>query len=155
MFLSGTLPYSIAKQYQLVEFKQYCGVVEKYVCCRIMYHQLLYTRQEENGRICIPLRLCVYPVGWSCGAVLLKFIYSYLWMVTCILYIESWFGLEGTFKGHLIQPPCNEQGLRVVVFAFQCQTASSKAQRTPLRFSWLLGREPKEHREGHFFLGCS
>jgi len=24
--------------------------------------------------------------------------------------IKEWFGLEGTFKGHLVQPPCNEQG---------------------------------------------
>jgi len=24
--------------------------------------------------------------------------------------IIVWFGLEGTFKGHLVQPPCNEQG---------------------------------------------
>ena len=22
----------------------------------------------------------------------------------------EWFGLEGTFKGHLVHPPCNEQG---------------------------------------------
>jgi len=24
--------------------------------------------------------------------------------------IIEWFGLEGTFKGHLVQPPCNERG---------------------------------------------
>ena len=24
--------------------------------------------------------------------------------------ITEWFGLEGTFKGHLVQPLCNEQG---------------------------------------------
>jgi len=24
--------------------------------------------------------------------------------------IIEWFGLEGTFKGHLVQPPCSEQG---------------------------------------------
>jgi len=27
-----------------------------------------------------------------------------------ILRIIEWFGLEETFKGHLVQPPCHEQG---------------------------------------------
>ena len=29
---------------------------------------------------------------------------------TLIQHITEWFGLEGTFKGHLVQPPFNEQG---------------------------------------------
>lgn len=26
---------------------------------------------------------------------------------------KDWFGLEGTFKGHLVQPPCTEQHLQL------------------------------------------
>ncbi|KAK4811229.1 hypothetical protein QYF61_022126, partial [Mycteria americana] len=32
------------------------------------------------------------------------------WMEEILCWITEWFGLEGTFKGHLVQPPCNEQG---------------------------------------------
>ena len=30
--------------------------------------------------------------------------------ITELTIIDSYFGLEGTFKGHLVQPSCNEQG---------------------------------------------
>ena len=33
-----------------------------------------------------------------------------LWMLLVHIVITEWFGLEGTFKGHLVQAPCNEQG---------------------------------------------
>lgn len=58
--------------------------------------------------------------------------------------IVEWFGSEGTFKGHLVQPPCNKQGHlgldRVAQSPVRPDLECFQASRVPFSPGWTLGR---------------
>lgn len=96
MFLFYMLPYSIVQQYKLAQFKQYHAYVERVVCfCRTLYHQILCTRQEENGRICKWLCLCSssWLMQWCSIAAAVMHLYS--WIVIHIFYVCAELAVTG------------------------------------------------------------